>query len=102
MSTSERTSLLPSASPTTCRNIRELLFRDELGHLTTLALPVIVTYFLEYLPGMVSIMLVGHLDAGPASETILDGISFAVMFLNLTGLSIGFGLATVSPKISPK
>ena len=94
--------------------------------LVQLALPVLVSYVLEFLPGITSILLVGHLPAasmqhplvnqsnphniiGSSSNIIIissssssfdqdkrfiDATSLAVMLLNFSGISIGFGLAT--------
>ena len=66
---------------------------DELHHMTILAFPVIITYLLEFLPCIVSLMLVGHIK-NEDTKMLLDATAFAVMFMNLTGISIGLGLAT--------
>lgn len=72
---------------------RDEIVRDELKHMLQLSIPVIVTYFLEFSPGLVSMILVGFLES-PLTEEYIDAASLAIMFINLTGLSIGFGLAT--------
>mmetsp|Transcript_30572 Transcript_30572/g.71629 ORF Transcript_30572/g.71629 Transcript_30572/m.71629 type:complete len:583 (+) Transcript_30572:97-1845(+) len=72
---------------------------DEARHMITLALPVIATYLLEMLPGIVSIILVGHIHSsanggGEHVKEYMDAAALAVMYMNLTALSIGFGLAS--------
>ena len=69
------------------------VWRDELNGMTNLALPVIGTYILEMLPGLVSIVLVGHIQDAQTEE-FMDATALAVMFMNLTGTSIGFGMAS--------
>ena len=61
--------------------------------MTNLALPVIGTYILEMLPGLVSIVLVGQIQDAQTEE-FMDATALAVMFMNLTGTSIGFGMAS--------
>ena len=90
---SERTTLLPSSGESNTRSEYMIIAKDELRHMSALALPVIITYLLEFSPGIVSIMLVGHIQAED-TKMLLDATALAVMFINLTGLSIGLGLAT--------
>ena len=45
------------------------------------------------LPGIVSIVLVGHIDT-PRRQEYLDAAALGVMFVNMTALSVGFGLAS--------
>lgn len=71
-----------------------LIWRNELSGLVNLAFPVIGTYLLEMLPGLVSIILVGHIHDTSQIEEYIDATSLAVMFMNLAGVSIGFGLST--------
>lgn len=71
----------------------ESLIYNELKGMTVLAVPVVSTYLLEFLPGLVSIVLVGHVHHDKTEE-YLDAAALAVVFMNLTGLSIGIGLAT--------
>ena len=66
---------------------------DEGKSMINLALPVIGTYLLEMLPGITSIMLVGHVQS-PKVKLFLDAAALAVMYMNLTALSVGFGLAS--------
>ena len=61
--------------------------------LIELAGPVMLTFGLEFLPGIVCIILVGQLNV-EGNDILLDAAALAVMFLNLTAMSIGFGLAT--------
>lgn len=70
------------------------IWKDEFQGMVELALPVIGTYLLEMLPGLVSIILVGHITDDPHTEQYIDATALAVMFMNLTGMSIGIGLAT--------
>ena len=72
---------------------RESLTYHELRGMVSLAVPVVSTYLLEMLPGLVSIVLVGHVHHAQTEEFI-DATALAVMFMNLTGMSIGIGLAT--------
>ena len=73
--------------------IRESLMYDELKGMTSLVVPVVATYLLEFLPGLVSIILVGHLHSDKTEEYI-DATALSVAFMNLCGLSIGIGLST--------
>jgi len=73
--------------------IRESLMYDELRGMTSLAVPVIGTYLLEFLPGLVSIVLVGHIKSDKTEEYI-DATAMSVVFMNLCGLSIGVGLSS--------
>ena len=73
-------------------SLRHILW-DEVREMVQLAIPVIGTYILEMLPGIVSIILVGHVH-GEFTKEYMDAASLAVMFVNLTALSVGFGLAS--------
>lgn len=67
--------------------------RQEFAQLSALSAPVIITYVLEFLPGIVSMTLVGHLES-PLTKEYVGGVSLSTMFMNLTGVAFGFGLAT--------
>mmetsp|Transcript_11264 Transcript_11264/g.16552 ORF Transcript_11264/g.16552 Transcript_11264/m.16552 type:complete len:550 (+) Transcript_11264:55-1704(+) len=69
------------------------ILAEETSSMVRLAIPVIGTYLLEMLPGIVSIILVGHVHS-PKTEEYIDAAALAVMFMNMTGLSVGFGLAS--------
>ncbi|KDO26636.1 hypothetical protein SPRG_08040, partial [Saprolegnia parasitica CBS 223.65] len=73
------------------------VLRDELAQLLTLMYPVTLTFFLEYAPGIATLLLVGHyhdpIDASK-DKLLLDAAAMAIMYLNLTGLTIGLGLAS--------
>ena len=65
---------------------------EEWHHMWELMIPVIGTYLLEMLPGIVTIVLVGFFFG--EEKEYLDAASLATMMMNVFGLSIGFGLAT--------
>ena len=73
--------------------IRESLMYDELQGMMSLALPIVGTYLLEFLPGLISIVLVGHIKSDKTEEYI-DATAMSVVFMNLCGLSIGIGLSS--------
>jgi len=81
------------ASESSINNLRQSLAYNELQSMTSLSIPVVATYLLEMLPGIVSIILVGHYHHDKTEEYI-DGTALAVAFMNLTAMSIGIGLAT--------
>ncbi|GLE00607.1 hypothetical protein PINS_up009364 [Pythium insidiosum] len=66
---------------------------QELRRLLALAGPILLTYVLEFLPGVVSLMLVGRM-ASPQTKEFLDGATLSSMLLYLSGEAPGFGLAT--------
>ncbi|KAH9107150.1 hypothetical protein LEN26_014357 [Aphanomyces euteiches] len=66
---------------------------EESFELVKLALPIIATLILEFLPGAFAVAVVGHIDS-PLKKEYVDAATLSVMFLNITGLSIGFGLST--------
>lgn len=73
------------------------LFFSELWALIRLSLPIVSTYCMEQLPGLVSIVLVGRCRStkyGGGDARYLDATALAVAFVNLTGVSLGIGLAT--------
>ena len=76
------------------------LLHDEISGMTKLAIPVILTYLLEQLPSLITIILVGRVECiheGVASMSSslqklhLDAAALAVMFTNVTALSPAFG-----------
>ena len=67
-------------------------WKEEWHHMWELMIPVIGTYLLEILPGIVTIILVGFFFG--EEKEYLDAASLATMMMNVFGLSIGFGLAT--------
>jgi multidrug resistance protein, MATE family len=69
------------------------IWRNELEALVQLAVPVIGACLLGMLPGIESIVLVGHLQHERAEE-YLDATAVAVMFQSVFGLSIGYGLSS--------
>jgi hypothetical protein len=90
-----------------------LLLRGEMAGMANLAAPVVLTYFLEMLPGIVTLILVGHTtttemaydgsggdtDTNDEYELVednirklrLDAASLAVMFTNVVALSPAYG-----------
>lgn len=56
----------------------EPVARDELQKLLVLVVPVVATYVLEYLPGLVCIMLVGHINS-PLSKEFVDAATMSTM-----------------------
>lgn len=70
------------------------LLKDELLAMITLAVPVIATYLLEIVPGIITIILVGRMDNGEDTKLYVDAAALAVMYFNIVGLSTGMGLLT--------
>ncbi|OQR99133.1 Multidrug/Oligosaccharidyl-lipid/Polysaccharide (MOP) Flippase Superfamily [Achlya hypogyna] len=69
------------------------VFWDELAHLCRLAPPVMLTYIFGYLPGVVSLILVGHMQTSNV-QLFVGAASLGDMYFNVTGYSIGLGLAS--------
>jgi hypothetical protein len=81
------------------------LLRDEMASMANLAAPVVLTNFLEMLPGIITLILVGHTkvayynddgngtseDDDNARKLRLDAASLAVMFTNIVALSPAYG-----------
>jgi hypothetical protein len=65
-------------------------WRDELGSLLAIALPILIAYFLETIPGSISLIFIGHLNI----KEYIDAAALATMYQNVTSLAVGFGLAT--------
>ena len=68
------------------------LLQDEMKSMIELSIPVCVTYLLEMLPGITTIILVGRMK--DSSKLHMDATALAVMFVNITGMSTGLGLLT--------
>ncbi|XP_047248575.1 multidrug and toxin extrusion protein 1 isoform X2 [Girardinichthys multiradiatus] len=74
------------------RRIRQLVplgFKDEIKELSKLSAPVVIAQFMGYAVNFVSTVFCGHLG-----KTELAGVSLAISVINVTGVSIGFGLAS--------
>ncbi|KAM4742310.1 multidrug and toxin extrusion protein 1 [Anableps anableps] len=74
------------------RRIRMLVplgFKGEIKELSKLAAPVMMAQFMGYAVSFVSTVFCGHLG-----KTELAGVSLAIAVINVTGISIGFGLAS--------
>jgi hypothetical protein len=83
---------------------RELL-QDEISGMANLTIPVIITSFLEMLPGIVTIILVGRaeydddggddvdgeINTTSMKQLHLDAAALAVMIMNVVALSPAFG-----------
>ncbi|KAL7440210.1 hypothetical protein ACHAXM_007015 [Skeletonema potamos] len=68
------------------------LLKDEMKSMIELSIPVCVTYVLEMLPGITTIILVGRMTN--SDKLHMDATALAVMFVNITGMSTGLGLLT--------
>ncbi|TMW59155.1 hypothetical protein Poli38472_007300 [Pythium oligandrum] len=68
-------------------------WRVELPRQLKLMYPLTLTYLLEYAPGLVCIILVGHIDS-PETNAYVDAATISTMFTNISALSIGFGLSS--------
>ncbi|KAK9962219.1 hypothetical protein ABG768_007591 [Culter alburnus] len=62
-------------------------FTREIVNLCTLALPVFLSYFFDYLIIFVSTVFCGHLG-----KIELDGVTLAVAVINVMGICTGYGL----------
>ncbi|RHY43707.1 hypothetical protein DYB38_011736 [Aphanomyces astaci] len=76
----------------------------ELREMAALALPT-ATFFFEYAPGIVTLVLAGH--AGNSEDAVqstlyLDAAAIAIMYMNVTGVTIGLGLATAMDTLCPQ
>ncbi|KNC47512.1 solute carrier family 47 [Thecamonas trahens ATCC 50062] len=61
-----------------------------LPRMVALAWPVVLAYLLEMMIPVTALAVLGHLD----STEVLAGAALGTMFVNVTGMSLGFGLAT--------
>uniref|UniRef100_H3BYT6 Multidrug and toxin extrusion protein n=1 Tax=Tetraodon nigroviridis TaxID=99883 RepID=H3BYT6_TETNG len=64
-------------------------FKQEFKELFTLAAPAIMAQFLGLALGFVSTVFCGHLG-----RVELDSVSLAITVINVTGISVGFGLSS--------
>ncbi|OQR97782.1 Multidrug/Oligosaccharidyl-lipid/Polysaccharide (MOP) Flippase Superfamily [Achlya hypogyna] len=67
--------------------------QTEVVELLHLAYPIVVAFVMEFLPGFLGVALVGHLDS-PLTKEFVDAAALSTVFLNLSSLSVGFGLAS--------
>jgi len=67
---------------------------DELRAMISLAVPVIFTYALELVPGIITLVLVGRMDNGDDAKLYVDAAALAVVFYNIVGMSTGLGILT--------
>jgi MATE family multidrug resistance protein len=98
------------------------LLRKEIKAMIQLAIPVILTYVLELIPGIITLVLVGRMDnttisnnnshsannnntatdehheqdikSSSSTKLYVDAAALAVMFFNIIGLSTGQGILT--------
>lgn len=105
-----RRSSTNSQTTTESQLSRRALFYDEMSSMIKLAIPVTLTYILEMLPGIITIVLVGRagLDSINATEEEtslqklqIDAAALAVMFMNVVALSPGFGRLQSGQTILP-
>lgn len=89
----------PQSPPLTKKDDVNVL-RDEISGMVNLAAPVMLTYFLEMLPGIVTLIQVGREMANDTNDSgdddderklRLDAASLAVMFTNVVALSPAYG-----------
>ncbi|KAK3531720.1 hypothetical protein QTP70_025953, partial [Hemibagrus guttatus] len=74
------------------RRIRSFIpieLKKELKDVSTPALPVFLSYVMVYLINFVSVVFCGHLG-----RISLDGVTLATAIINVSAVSVGYGLAT--------
>jgi MATE family multidrug resistance protein len=76
----------------------ESMVEEELYEIVVLSLPIIGTCMFEMLPGLVSIVLVGHIQTvgNNPSQTIeyLGSATLSIMFTNMVAIYPGFGMCS--------
>ncbi|OQR95135.1 Multidrug/Oligosaccharidyl-lipid/Polysaccharide (MOP) Flippase Superfamily [Achlya hypogyna] len=65
----------------------------EAKTLVRLTGPIIFTLVMEFLPGVVNIVLVGQMDS-PDTKQFVDAASISTMYINITAMSVGMGMAS--------
>ncbi|OQS03531.1 Multidrug/Oligosaccharidyl-lipid/Polysaccharide (MOP) Flippase Superfamily [Thraustotheca clavata] len=66
---------------------------DEVKTMLKLGGPVAITLLLEAIPSTTNMILVSHLNSTESKE-YADAASLSGMYINITALSVGFGMAT--------
>ncbi|OQS03530.1 Multidrug/Oligosaccharidyl-lipid/Polysaccharide (MOP) Flippase Superfamily [Thraustotheca clavata] len=66
---------------------------EEWWSLVGLSGPVILTLLMEYLPCLTNVVLVGQMNS-PDTKAFVDAASISGMYLNITSISVGLGMAT--------
>ncbi|OQR91593.1 Multidrug/Oligosaccharidyl-lipid/Polysaccharide (MOP) Flippase Superfamily [Thraustotheca clavata] len=69
------------------------ILRDEAKHLISLAAQFTFTNILGYLPGVIALILVGHIDS-PDLQLYIGAAALGDMYFNVTGYSTGLGIAS--------
>ena len=72
--------------------------KEQLKELAGLAVPIIITFLLEFFPSVTSTLLVGRLHG----KNPLDATSLATMFINITAVALGLGLAMALDVLCPQ
>ena len=71
---------------------RNVSYSSQVIQIISLAAPMMVGYFLQFLLSLVAIIFIGHLENG--SGRLLAAAGLAVLFGNITGYSVVYGLAS--------
>ncbi|CAK4639973.1 hypothetical protein LEN26_014364 [Aphanomyces euteiches] len=64
---------------------------SELLETLVMAIPLVLTSILEFLPFATSVALVGHMDS-PLTKEYVDASSMSYLIISVTGVSAGFGI----------